>query len=55
MWGVCFCCLYFVVVVGEADFVICLTVVLIKGISQKICILYVCVKINKLSFEPFCV
>ena len=28
---------------------------LIKGISPKICILCVCVKINKRSFEPFCV
>ena len=31
---------------------------LIKGISLKICILsqlFVCVKINKRSFEPFCV
>ena len=28
---------------------------LIKGISPKICILCVSVKINKRSFEPFCV
>ena len=28
---------------------------LIKGISTKICILCVRVKINKCSFEPFCV
>ena len=28
---------------------------LIKGISPKICILSVRVKINKRSFEPFCV
>ena len=28
---------------------------LIKGISMKICILCVRVKINKRSFEPFCV
>ena len=27
---------------------------LTKGISPKICILYVQVKINKSSFEPFC-
>ena len=28
---------------------------MIKGISTKICILCVCVEINKRSFEPFCV
>ena len=39
----------------------CLSVVqvlfcgLIKGISLKICILCVCVQINKHLFEPFCV
>ena len=37
-------------------FICCLSLSgLIKGISPKMCILCVCVKINKRSFEPFCV